>query len=85
MADVAHVLRSDLGASATKVPTRPMPDLVLRIVALFQRPMRFVVPLLGRKHVFTAAKAKAMLAWEPRPAATTIIDSARSVIALGAG
>ena len=85
MADVAHVLRSDLGASAKKVPTRPMPDLVLRIVALFQRPMRFVVPLLGRKHVFTAAKAKAVLAWEPRPAATTIIDSARSVIALGAG
>ena len=56
MADVAHVLRSDLGASAKKVPTRPMPDLVLRIVALFQHPMRFVVPLLGRKHVFTAAK-----------------------------
>jgi len=80
MADVAHALRSELGASAKKVPTRPMPDFVLRIVALFQRPMRFVVPLLGRKHVFTAAKAEAVLDWKPRPAATTIIDSARSVI-----
>ena len=85
MAGVAHVLRSDLGASAKKVPTGPMPDIVLRIVALFQRPMRFVEPLLGRKHVFSAAKAKAVLAWQARPAATTIIDSARSVIALGAG
>ena len=84
MADVAHVLRSELGASAKKVPTRPMPDVVLRIVAMFQRPMRFVVPLLGRKHVFTAAKAKAVLGWEPRPSARTIIDSARSVIAIGA-
>lgn len=85
MVDVAHVLRSELGASAQKVPTRPMPDVVLRIVAMFQRPIRFVVPLLGRKHVFTAAKAKSMLGWEPRPAATTIIESARSVIAIGAG
>ena len=84
MADVAHVLRSELGASAKKVPTRPMPDVVLRIVAMFQRPMRFVVPLLGRKHVFTAAKAKAVLGWEPRPSARTIIDSARSIIAIGA-
>ena len=83
MADVANVLRSQLGASAGKVPTRPMPDLVLRIVALFQRPMRFAVPLLGRKHVFTSAKAKAMLGWEPRPAATTIVDAARAVLALG--
>lgn len=41
MADVADVLRSNLGASAKKVPTRPMPDVVLRIVALFQRPIRF--------------------------------------------
>ena len=84
MADVARVLRSELGASARKVPTRPMPDLVLRAVAMFQRPMRFVVPLLGRKHVFAAAKAEAVLGWKPRPAATTIIDSARSVIAIGA-
>ena len=84
MADVAHVLRSELGAGARKVPTRPMPDFVLRAVATFQRPMRFAVPLLGRKQVFTAAKAKAALGWKPRPAATTIIDSARSVIAIGA-
>lgn len=83
LADVAHVLRSELGASAKRVPTRPMPDLVLRAVALFQRPMRFVVPLLGRKHVFTAAKAEAVLGWKPRPAAATIIDAARSVIAIG--
>lgn len=84
MADVAHVLRSALGANAKKVPTQLMPDFVLRIVALFQRPIRFVLPLLGRKHVFTAAKANALFAWKPRPAATTIVDSARSAIAFGA-
>ena len=74
------------GASANKVPTRPMPDLVLRIVALFQRPdtVRPCPSWVG--NTFSPRpRAKAVLAWEPRPAAATIIDSARSVIALGAG
>ncbi len=84
MADVASVLRAALGNSAKKVPTRGMPDFVLRLVALVDRPMRFVTPLLGRKHVFTSAKAQAVLDWQPRPAATTIVDSARSAIAIGA-
>ena len=84
MADVSNILRSELGAAAKKVPTRGMPDLVLRIVALFQRPMRFVLPLLGRKHVFSSAKAQTMLGWTPRPAAPAIIDAARSAIAIGA-
>lgn len=84
MADVSRVLRAELGTCAAKAPTGAMPDLVLRIVALFQRPIRFVVPLLRRKHVFTSAKAQVMLGWKPRPAATTIIDAARSAIALNA-
>ncbi len=83
MADVAHVLRTEFGDAARKVPTRSMPDFVLRLVALFQRPVRFVLPLLGRKHVFTSAKARTALGWNPRPAAVAIIDSARSAMAAG--
>ena len=83
MADVARVLRAELGDAARKVPKRSMPDLVLRLVALFQRPVRFVLPLLGRKHVFSSAKARTMLGWDPRPAAVTIMDSARSAMATG--
>ena len=84
MADVAHVLRSELDTSAKKVPTQGMPDVVLRIVALFDRPLRFTTPLLGRKHVFSSAKAQAVLGWKPRQATTTLIDAARSAIAIGA-
>ena len=84
MADVARTLRDALGLQAAKAPTKPMPDLVLRIFAMFQRPIRFVIPLLRRKHVFTSAKAEALLGWRPRPAATTIVDAARNAVALGA-
>lgn len=82
MADIASLLRAELGDAASKAPTRPMPDLVLRIVARFNRELQFVVPLLRRKHVFSSAKAEAVLGWQPRPAATTIVDSARSAIAV---
>lgn len=84
MQDVAHILRSALGDRARKVPTKRMPDVVLRLVARLNREMRFVVPLLHRKHVFTSAKAQQVLGWTPRPASDAILDSARSAIAVGA-
>lgn len=82
--DVSSVLRSALGASAKKVPTRGVQDFVLRIVALFDRQMQFMTPLFGRKHTFTSAKVQAVLGWKPRPAAEMIVDCARSLIATGA-
>jgi dihydroflavonol-4-reductase len=84
MADVSGILRSALGTSAKKVPTRGLPDFMVRIVALFDRSVQFITPLLGRKHVFSSARAQAVLGWKPRPAATTIVDCARSALAIGA-
>ncbi len=84
MSEVAGYLRSALGDRAKKAPTKIMPDFVLRIVALFNRQMKFALPLVGRKHVFSSAKAEAMLGWKPRPARTAILDSANSAIAVGA-
>jgi len=81
MADVSRVLLSELDADARSVPTRKLPDFVLRIVALLDRQMQFMTPLLGRKHPFNADKARAELGWKPRPAAATIIDCAQSLIA----
>jgi dihydroflavonol-4-reductase len=80
-ADVAGVLRSALGAEAKKVPTRGMPDFVLKIAALFDRQVKFITPGLGRKHDFTSAKAQVRLGWKARPASETIVDCARSLIA----
>jgi dihydroflavonol-4-reductase len=51
MDHVSRVLRSELGADAKKVPTRGVPDFVLRIVGMFDRQMQFITPPLARKHV----------------------------------
>ncbi|MDQ1080263.1 NAD-dependent epimerase/dehydratase family protein [Pseudoroseomonas cervicalis] len=82
MAEIAALLRAHLGPQAARVPTRRLPDWLVRIAALRDRSVGFIVPLLGRQHVFSAAKARRDLGWVPRPAAETILDS---VAAPGSG
>jgi nucleoside-diphosphate-sugar epimerase len=84
MVDLASLLRARLGDAAGKVPTRKVPDFVLRLAALFDRDMRTVVPRLGHKRAFTSKKAQTMLGWRPRPVEETVLDCARSLIAAGA-
>lgn len=80
-AEVAALLRANLGDAARKVPTRRVPDVVLRLVALFDRSVAGVVPRLGEKHIFLSAKAQKVLGWRPRPLEETVLDCARSLIA----
>ena len=83
MADVAKILRAQLGERARKVPTRRLPDFVLRLAALFDPALKSVTPMLGHKHDVTSAKAQRVLGWTPRSVATTVIDCAQSLIAHG--
>ena len=84
MADIAAILKSRLGAAAAKVPTAKAPDLLIRLVALFDRDLSSVTDGLGRRQTFSSAKAQALLGWRPRPMEDTIIDCANSLIAAGA-
>jgi nucleoside-diphosphate-sugar epimerase len=83
MADVAAVLRDRLGPAAAKVPTRTIPDLIVRLVALFDPEMRSITPGLGRKNRHTTAKAHEVLGWRPRPGADTVTECARSLVENG--
>ena len=81
MKEISKTLRTTLGDRAGKVPTRALPDFVLRLASIFDRPLRMVTPGLGRKHTFTSAKIQRVLGWRPRPVATTVIECAESLLA----
>jgi nucleoside-diphosphate-sugar epimerase len=83
MADIAEVLRAGLGAQAAKVPTRKVPDVVLRLASLFDKDLGAVTPNLGKRRDFSSAKAERLLGWRPRPIKDTVLDCARSLIAEG--
>jgi dihydroflavonol-4-reductase len=84
MAELADLLRARLGGDASRVPTRKVPDFVLRLASLFDRDLTAVTPGLGKKHDYSSAKAQSVLGWRPRPLEETVLDCARSLIVEGA-
>jgi len=83
MADVAEILRDRLGPSAAKVPTRKVPNFVVRAMARFDPGLRSVVGDLGRRRAFSSEKAKTRLGWSQRPIEETIVDCAESLMRVG--
>lgn len=83
MVEVAEALRNGLGETAAKVPTRTVPNLLVRAMAIFDPSVRSVVGQLGRRTETSSDKAKTLLGWSPRPSKETITDCARSLIDKG--
>jgi nucleoside-diphosphate-sugar epimerase len=75
LSEIAGTLRSRLGERAAKVPTRGVPDFLVRLLARFVPPLRTLTPLLGRQLTFSSAKARRVLGFSPRPVEETIVDS----------
>jgi dihydroflavonol-4-reductase len=81
--DIAQLLKRELGAQAARVPTRRLPDWVVRLAARFDPLLRTAVGELGAERHTDAAHARERLGWVPRPVAQTILDTARSLIDQG--
>ena len=81
--EIADVLRAHLGAEANKVTTRDVPDWLVRISALFNPLAKAVVGELGNVRNQDASHALAVLGWKTRPEEQSIVDCARSLLALG--
>jgi nucleoside-diphosphate-sugar epimerase len=83
MLDVARVLKARLGASARKVPTRELPNWVVRLAATFDPAIRQLLPLLGKVRNATSAKAQRVLHWTPRSREDAIAATGESLLKFG--
>jgi nucleoside-diphosphate-sugar epimerase len=83
MLEMAMVLKSRMGAAAKKVPTRQLPDWVLRAIAIFDPTVRQVVPELGNVKRASNEKARRVLGWTPRSNEEAIVATAESLVRLG--
>jgi nucleoside-diphosphate-sugar epimerase len=83
MAQAGEVLRDRLGEGASKVPTRTVPDLLVRGMALFDGGIRSVVGGLGKRTELSSQKAIDTLGWSPRPIEDTIAETGESLIRHG--
>ncbi|KAB8180082.1 NAD-dependent epimerase/dehydratase family protein [Microbispora catharanthi] len=79
--DIARTLREKLPDEAAKVPTRTMPDIIVKLLAHLNPQMAMLRPELGRTRLVDSSKARTQLGWHPRPTEQTIIDTATALIA----
>jgi len=83
MLDIATVLKARLGQKANKVPTRQLPNWIVRIAARFDPGMRTLLPMLGKIRNVTSAKAERVLGWKPRSREEAIVATAESLLKFG--
>jgi dihydroflavonol-4-reductase len=83
MAEVAEILRDRLGEEAAKVPTRRVPDPLVRLMGIFDPGIRSITNQLGKKLTYSSEKAQRLLDWSTRPVEDTVVDCAGSLIRQG--
>lgn len=81
--EMADILRSHLGDAAKKVPTRILPNWLVKFAALLDPTLKSVVPGLGKRPVASNQKAKDLLKWTPRSNEEAILATAESLLAFG--
>jgi nucleoside-diphosphate-sugar epimerase len=83
MLDIAKVLKGRMGASAKRVPTRQLPNWLVRVAAMRDPAVKQILPELGKRKNATNEKARRMLGWAPRSNEESIVATAESLVRLG--
>ena len=76
MAHFAAVLRD---AGYSKVPSRKAPNMAIKLMSIFDRQARGMVPSLGRKAAFDNHATFEMLDWKPTPMEASIREMAAAI------
>jgi dihydroflavonol-4-reductase len=83
MQGIAKVLKNRMGASAKRVPTRELPNWLVRLAAMRDPAVKLIVPELDKVKNATNEKAKRVLGWAPRSNEEALVATAESLLRLG--
>jgi dihydroflavonol-4-reductase len=81
--DIANVLRKNLGEKAAKVPTKELPNWLIKLFANFIPKLKVLKPYLGMVKSASSEKAITLLGWKPRTTEEAILATAHSLIKIG--
>ena len=81
--DITAVLKARLGPAARRVPTRELPDFLVRMVAVLVPQARQILPELGKVKNASGEKARRLLGWSPRSREDAIAATGESLLRLG--
>ena len=81
--EIAKVLKERLGDAAKRVPTRQLPNWLVRLAALKDPAVKQIIPELGKWKNATSEKAQRVLGWSPRSREDSVVATAESMVRLG--
>ncbi len=81
--EIAEVLKERLGDKARRVPTRQLPNWLVRLAAFKDPAVKQIIPELGKWKNATSEKAQRVLGWSPRSREDSVVATAESLIKLG--
>jgi dihydroflavonol-4-reductase len=84
MIDIARILAVHFGPRGFKVPTRGIPNWVIKLIALWDKTAALTVGELGKRQDVSSKRARDVLGWRPRGVERMVVDMAESMIQCGA-
>jgi nucleoside-diphosphate-sugar epimerase len=81
--EMADMIKSHLGDAAKKVPSRVLPDWLVKFAAFLDPTLKSVMPDLGKRPAASNQKAKDILNWAPRSNEEAVLATAESLLAFG--
>jgi nucleoside-diphosphate-sugar epimerase len=83
MLEIAQILKKGMGVAAKRVPTRELPNWMIRLASLRDPAVKLIIPELGKKKNASNEKAKRVLGWSPRSREEAVLATAESLVRLG--
>lgn len=83
MSDMAAILNRHFGDRGYRIPTLPLPNFLVRIVALFDKTTRLVVDDVGCHQRVSNERIKRVLGWQPRSLEEMVVATGESLIENG--
>lgn len=81
--DIAALLDRHYGPRGFRVPTRRLPSLLIKVLALWNPTAALTAGELGRRQDVSSARAREVLGWKPRATEEMVVAMADSMIAHG--
>jgi len=81
--EIARTLKERMGERARRVPTRQLPDWLVRLARFKDESVKQIIPELGKWKNATSEKAQKVLGWSPRSREESVVATAESLLKLG--
>lgn len=83
LVEIAQVLKRRMGEAARRVPTRDLPDWLVKLARFKDPAVKQIIPELGKTKNASSEKALKILGWSPRSREDAVVATAESLVRLG--